>query len=348
MTTRTLLGWMGLLGAVAIGPVAARAADSAPRDRMILVVGAPGAPEFESQFAEWAGRWSAAARTSGLTLVTVGLSDTNGPEVLDGRDVTGGRDDASTRTDRDRFKEALDEAAREGQSRLWLVLIGHGTFDRRDARFNLRGPDMTAAELAEWLKPVDRPMAIINSAAASAPFLTALSRDRRVVIVATKSGSEQNFARFGDFLSQSILDPAADLDKDGQTSLWEAYLKASRRTAEFYSTDGRLQTEHSLLDDNGDGQGVRADDYRGLVPIVPKSETAREGLFAHQWHLVQNPADRDLPPETLQRRATLEFSVLQLRERKASLEPDDYYQQLERLLIEIAELNDTMPTAEPR
>ena len=34
---------------------------------------------------------------------------------------------------------------------LWLVLIGHGTFDGKTARFGLRGPDVTPAEWAVCL-----------------------------------------------------------------------------------------------------------------------------------------------------------------------------------------------------
>lgn len=300
--------------------------ESPPRPEMILVVGAAGAPQFESQFADWADRWKAAAIQAGMTLTEIGRA----PETAE--------------PDRDRLQAALSEAARSGSGEFWLVLIGHGTFDRRDARFNLRGPDLTAAQLGEWLKHIDRPVAVINTASASAPFLTALAQPRRVVIVATKSGSEQNFARFGDFLSQSIVDVSADLDKDGRTSLWEAYLKAARRTAEFYATDGRLQTEHAMLDDNGDGQGARVDQFRGLIPIDP-GPAALDGAFAHQWHLLPDPADAKLSADFLKQRAALEFSVQQLREQKATLPEPDYYQQLERLLIQLAELNESADQA---
>lgn len=294
-----------------------------PKPTMILIVGASGAPQYESMFAEWADRWAAAAAKAGTSLVTIGR-------------------DSTEATDRQRLQSAIEDAAKSPGVELWLVLIGHGTYNRRDAQFNLRGPDVSAKEMAEWLKPVDRPMAIVNSAAASAPFLIALSFPKRVIIAATKSGSEQNFAHFGDFMSQAITDPAADLDKDDQTSLWEAYLKASRRTAEFYSTDGRLQTEHALLDDNGDGQGVRSDQFRGLIAIEqPTDGKSLDGPFAHQWHLVRSAVDAALSPEVLKKRDTLEYSILQLRDKKASLPQDEYLQQLERLLVELAELNES-------
>ena len=77
-----------------------------------------------------------------------------------------------------------------------------------------------------------------------------------MVVTATRSGSELNFARFGQYLADAIGDPQADLDKDGQVSLLEAFLMASGRVAEFYRTRIELATEHALIDDNGDRLGT--------------------------------------------------------------------------------------------
>ncbi|MEK6262969.1 MAG: hypothetical protein AABP62_30595 [Planctomycetota bacterium] len=292
---------------------------------IVVVVGAAGAVQFEKPFHEWADRWLAAAKTAGHDVIAMG------------RDAEDSKED-----DRTRLQTALQAAASEKSAELWIVLIGHGTFDRREAKFNLRGPDVSAKELAEWLKPVARPTAVVNCAAASAPFLAALTGPNRVVIAATKSGSEQNFARFGDFLSQAIADPRADLDKDDQTSLWEAYLSAARRTAEFYSTDGRLLTEHALLDDSGDGLGVRADQFRGLLPIEETPDgKPLDGQRAHQWHLVRNATDAALPADVLKKRNALELAILALRNRKSKLPGDEYLRDLERLLVELAELNES-------
>ena len=110
--------------------------------------------------------------------------------------------------DRERLRTALAEKGTAGLEPLWVVLIGHGTFDGREAKFNLRGPDVTDIELAEWLKPIRRPLAIINGASASGPFLNRLSGEGRVVVTATRSGDEQNFARFGGYIAEAIADPA--------------------------------------------------------------------------------------------------------------------------------------------
>lgn len=295
------------------------------RPTTIIVIGAGGAPQFDADFSEWANRWQLASEQAGHRSVVIGRDNNTAPQ-----------------SDRQRLQAAIAAASQTPGVDLWLVMIGHGTYDRRDARFNLRGPDISATELASWLKPIERPMAIINTASASAPFLIALSGQKRVVIAATKSGSEQNFARFGDFMSQAISDPSADLDKDNQTSLWEAFLRASRQTTEFYATDGRLQTEHALMDDNGDQLGVRADQFRGLVPLEQAAgDKVLDGQYAHQWHLLRNATDAALPPDVLKKRDSLEFSVLQLRDQKKTIPSAEYMQRLERLLVELAELNES-------
>ena len=214
-------------------------------------------------------------------------------------------------------------------------------FDGQEAKFNLRGPDLSATNLAAWLQPFKRPLAIINCASASAPFLTKLSAPGLVVITSTRSGYEQNYARFGQYISEAITDPQADLDKDGQTSLLEAFLMASRRVAEFYETGGRLATEHALLDDNGDGLGTPADWFRGLRAVKQaQNGKGLDGFRAHQFILVRSGQEQRLSPALRARRDELELSVAKLRETKEKLGEDDYYQKLEGLLIELAKLSE--------
>jgi hypothetical protein len=222
------------------------------------------------------------------------------------------------------------------------VLIGHGTFDGRDARFGLTGPDFTAAELRQWLSPLSRPCVVVNCTSASGPFVETLSGPGRVVVAATKNGYEHNFCRFGEFFSSALDGLEADLDKDGQASVLEAFLLASRRTEEHYQTAGRLATEHAVLDDNGDGHGVRADQFRGVRPV--ESGAVADGVRANQIHLVPGAADRGLTHAQRQRRDELELAVVQLRSHKAEWPQDEYLVQLESVLTELALLYET---AEP-
>jgi hypothetical protein len=251
--------------------------------------------------------------------------------------------------DRERLRAALAEKSSAGLEPLWVVLIGHGTFDGREAKFNLRGPDVTDSELAEWLKPIRRPLAIINGASASGPFLNRLSGEGRVVVTATRSGDEQNFARFGGHIAEAIADPRADLDKDGQTSLLEAFLTASSRVDEFYRTRSRLATEHALIDDNGDRLGTPADWFRGVRATKrARDDSEPDGIRSHQFHLVRNERERRMPAASRKRRDELERSMADLRAKKARLPEDEYYAQLESILIEIARLYRDGPSPEPR
>ena len=302
------------------------AADPADRPCVLVVVGAPGTPEYEIQFRNWAAGWKSAADKAGAEFLPIGQGDEAGL------------------ADRDRLKAALLEEAKGGGEPLWIVLIGHGSYDGKAAKFNLRGPDVADAELADWLAPIKRPVAVIDCASASAPFLNKLSGPGRVVITATRSGNEQNFARLGEGLAEAIADPRADLDKDGQVSLLEAYLAASSRTAEWYKSRSRLATEHGLLDDNGDHLGTPADWFKGVRAIRRAKDGAPpDGLRAHQLPLIPSDRERSIPAEVRQKRNTLELAVAALRDRKAQLAEADYYAQLDPLMLELAKLYRDLP-----
>jgi hypothetical protein len=303
---------------------------------VIVVVGAAGTPEYATQFAAWARLWEQACAKSNAQFAAIGLDET----------------EASS--DGTRIQEALGKQSEETASPLWLVLIGHGTFDGRTAKFNLRGPDASANDLAEWLKPVCRPIAVINTASSSAPFLKELSSPGRTIITATKSGFEQNYTRFGQYLAEAIVDPRADLDKDGQTSLLEAFLTASHAVDEFYSAAGRLTTEHALLDDNGDTLGTPAEWFRGIRPVQKaRDDASLDGYRAHQLHLLWSPTETVMPHDLRTRRDQLELQVMELRDSRAKLSDEDYFSKLEVLLREIAQIYEqadppTESSASPR
>lgn len=305
----------------------AGASDEPTRSQLLIVVGAEGTEEYGQQFRRWAARWREAAQQGQAVFFEIGLAD------------------AEADSDREQLKKRLSEFASSGEpspasaTPLWLVLIGHGTFDGKSAKFNLRGPDVSTTELAEWLKPIERPLAIINCSSSSGPFLNELSGQKRVVITATRSGHEYNFARFGDYLSSAVNDPKADLDKDEQTSLLEAYLLASSRVREFYMSEGRLMTEHALLDDNGDKLGTPADWFQGVrASKSAKNGAAVDGLRAAQWHLVASLREEKLSAEVRARRDELEQDLAKLRLRKSQISDDEYLQLIEPLLVELAKL----------
>ncbi len=322
-----------LLGMLALSGVVHRTGGAEAEDSQgptaIVVIGASGAEPYATQFIEWAQSWEQACKKAGVRSVTLGLEE------------------APALSDRDALQKTLADESKQTDAPLWLVLIGHGTYDGRTARFNQRDLDLTADDLAAWLKPISRPVAIINTASSSAPFLNKLSAPGRIVITATKSGFEQNFARFGQFMAEAIIDPAADLDKDGQTSLLEAFLTASHQTGEFYAGQGRLATEHALLDDNGDGLGTPADWFRGIRPVQRARDGAElDGYRAGQFCLLYSQAEAEMPPALRAQRDRLELEVMRLRDTREGSSDDEYFARLETLLYEIAKIYEQVDTGD--
>jgi hypothetical protein len=303
-----------------------------------VVVGAPGTDEFRSQFDQWAARIEEAAARSEAQW-----------HRIDGGDSP--QEDSGETDDRTRLQRFLEAQAGESDEPLWLVFIGHGTFDGQTAKFNLVGPDVSAAELSQWLAGCKRPLAIINCASSSGPFVNRLSAPDRVIVTATRSGFEQNYARFGEYFSAAIADPAADLDKDNQTSLLEAFVAASARVEEFYKEESRLATEHALLDDNGDGLGTPASFFRGVRAVEkPSGGAATDGTRAHQLHLIPSRQERKMPVVLRDYRDRLEQQIAALRDDKPQWDEAAYYARLEDLAISLARVyqwQDAPPGAPP-
>ncbi|MEI6357758.1 MAG: hypothetical protein WCP53_11755, partial [Verrucomicrobiota bacterium] len=189
---RRLAGWIGLLVAlVALAVSLPAGADTTSIDdtpTLLIVVGAPGEADYATNFVQQAAQWEKVGEQAGAKRTTFGIGD------------------AATTNDLALLRSAIAAEPTEGAAALWIVMIGHGTYDGRDAKFNLRGPDLAATDLALWLKPVHRPVAVIDTSSASGPFLKPLSAQGRVVVTATRSGNEQSFARFGGSLAIAIAD----------------------------------------------------------------------------------------------------------------------------------------------
>lgn len=291
---------------------------------IVLVVGISGEETYATQFAIQTQLWESMAKSNALVFLSVGTSTNSNDQDLD------------------RLKSILEREPTNGVAPLWLVLIGHGTFDGQMARFNLRGPDLTATQLASWLTPFHRPLAIIDTSAASAPFLNALSFTNRVVITATRSGNEQNYARLGQYLAEALARPESDLDQDGQVSLLELFLAASARVKEFYQSENRLATEHPLIDDNGDGKGTPAEWFRGTRVVRASKEGAMtDGDLASRFFLRIDPLEEAWSDETREKRDRLELELKNLREQKGRLTETEYLHKLESILFKLAGLYET-------
>lgn len=301
---------------------------TAPADHLVIVQGASGTDQFESEHAKWKDRWLSVANANRWQTTVLSTDEDQQKGLL---------------------REALSENAAESSSRLWLVMIGHGTASPAATKFNLVGEDVSAKELSAWLNKVRRPVAVIGCFSASGGFLAKLSSKGRVVVSATRSANELNYSRFGEHIANSISDAASDLDHDREVSLLEAFLAASTNTQQFYLDNGRLASEHAILDDNGDKTGTSSDFFVGVRVVGrAKSKKTPDGKNAAKLILSSLPGAIQLSTEQEATRARLEAEVDALRSLKGQLPAQNYYDQLEVIMLQIAQLYTTAAVQKQR
>lgn len=279
----------------------------------VTIAGLGGTPEYETQFAKWATELDHDFRANGPDSQVVTLSGS-----------------AATRQ---HVQETLSHLALEvkPEDAFALFLVGHGTFDGTDYKFNLPGPDITAAELASLLNriPAHRQL-VVNTTSCSGASVAALARRDRIVITATKSGSEKNAPVFARYWIDALRDPAADTDKNGTVSALEAFVYAQRKTNAYFESEKLLATEHAIITDTGRAEAVRD----------PKPENG-QGMLASAFPLMrprtENVARVGSDKQKLvAKKEDLEAKIDQLKYQKAAMPEDEYKQQLTALLLELA------------
>ena len=224
-----------------------------------------------------------------------------------------------------------------------LFLIGHGSFDEYDYRFNIPGPDIRAAELADLMGRIraERQL-VVNMTSSSGASLAPLRKKGRIVITATSAGMERNFSEFPRYFIAALQDPAADADKNQEISALEAYRYATREVARYYQQATRIATEHAMMEDRGEGEGVRD----------PGAENG-EGLMASAMVLVrlgsaESPADT---PELRGLRAekrSVEEQIEALKYKKASMKAEEYSAELEKLLLQLSKVQQQLDDLEKK
>src|SRR3954471_15531448 len=220
---------------------------------------------------------------------------------------------------------------------LVVMLGGHGTFDGQDYKFNLQGPDITAAELGALLDkvPAQRQL-VVNTTSCSGGSIEHLRRPTRIVIAATKTGTEKNATQFARYWAEALREPAADTDKNEAVSALEAFRYASQKTKEFFETQKRLETEHSVIEDTGKGNGERtATPENGEGKLAAAFPVVRLGANAAA---ARDPAKRPL----LDRKEQIEQAIEKLKFEKAAMPAAQYKQQLTQLLLELAKVQEAL------
>ena len=218
---------------------------------------------------------------------------------------------------------------------LFVFLIGHGTTDNDEAKFNLVGPDLTTSEWAQLLRPVPGRLVFIDTTGGSFPFIQRLAAPGRVVVTATDTAAQQFETIFPEFIVKAFDDPSADSDKNGRVSIWEAFSYVSAGVRQWFERNGQLATERPLLDDNGDGAGGEA------------RNPGRDGALARAIYLAPE-ATGAASSELVKRRIELERQLEDLRQRKASSrDPVQYDAEIEKVLVEIARLSRQLDANRP-
>jgi len=231
------------------------------------------------------------------------------------------------------LKETLGKVAHDAKPEddFVLVLIGHGSFDGVEYKFNLVGPDITASELAAICDRVPtRRQLIIDTTSASGGAIQSLERPGRAVIAATKSGTEKNATVFARYWVEALQDPDSDTDKSDSISAMEAFVYATKKTAAFYDSQKRLATEHAVFDDVGHGEPVR-DATNGQGALMSNFTLV---LLGTSKEAAKDPAKRALLAE----KEELEQKIDTLKYQKAAMDPSDYKLQLTAALLELAKV----------
>ena len=295
----------------------ARSAQAAPY--YVTVAGLGGEPDYEQRFT---------ALAKDLDKIFKAAANDAHVYTLTGGDST-----------KAHLTETLQQIARDAKpdDAFTLVLIGHGSYDGEEYKFNLPGPDISGEDLAVLCDriPAKRQL-IVNTTSASGGSIGALQKAGRILIAATKTGTEKNATVFARYWVDSLRDGSADTDKNESISALESFVYADRKTAEFYESQKRLATEHPVFEDTGKKEAVRA-----------ASTESGEGQLASSFVVLRlgaaqqaanDPAKRAL----LAKKEELEQKIDLLKYQKAAMSADDYKKQLSDALLELAKTQEEL------
>jgi hypothetical protein len=291
---------------------------------LLILVGLAGDPEHGELFHKWGGELAEAAAKLGVPADHVAyLVD----QMQEGdKNVTGKATVEEIGKTFDRFaKQATAEDT------VYVVLIGHGSFDGKTAKFNLPGPDMGPAEFnTQFKKLPTKHIVFVDTTSASGPFINELSAPGRTIITATRNGAENYSTLFGGYFVDALTGDEADADKNRRVSMLEAFQFAKAAVQRAYEKEGLLSTEHAMLDDNGDKAGSAEPTTNG-----PDGKVASLIAIGSAADAAALPTDPKLRALVLEQRE-LEHRVESLRLLKESMEPAKYQSELEKLVTDLA------------
>ena len=215
---------------------------------------------------------------------------------------------------------------------LLVYLIGHGSFDGRDYKFNLSGADLTGAEILEVLGQSSANNVLINTTSSSGALLEPFEDSNVHLVAATKSGAERTATRFGRHFADALVvsdvegisdaTSSADLDKNQAVSLKEAFDFAVRETADFYESEGLLATENARIQMVTEGDADTLANSIKLANLIEQPDAE------------SNPALALLLAE----RDAIDRDIDTLRLRRIGMTEEDYLNRFQSLMIELAQI----------
>ena len=295
---------------------------------LLIVVGLAGDPEHGKTFQTWGATMAAASERLGIPPERlVYLVDKPGEGA---KNVTG-------EPRREEIAKAFERFSKEAgpEDVVFVMLIGHGSFANSTARFNLPGPDLSAADFNAMLQKLPtKQVVFVNTSSSSGPFVEQLSAQGRTIVTATRNGAEQYATLFGGFFVDAMTSDAADAYKNKRVSVLEAFNYAKAEVARAYERQGLLATEHALLDDNGDKEGSQAPGVAGKDgKVSPDGRVA--GILSFSAAGAGLPSDPKLRA-LYQERVDFERQIENLRLLKDGMPAAKYQAELERLATALA------------
>lgn len=207
---------------------------------------------------------------------------------------------------------------------LSVYLIGHGSFDDHEYKFNLPGPDLTDTDIAAALDAVPTTdQVLINTSSASGGASEMWAAEGRVVITATRSGSERHATRFGTYFMAALSESGADIDKNGVVSAREAFDYGQREVENYFDVNGQLATEHARI------EGERTDRFNLSRLGESKSDS-------DDTRLQELVAERD----------TITSDIDTLRLARDDMAQSEYQQQLLQRMLDLAIVEESIEERE--
>lgn len=214
------------------------------------------------------------------------------------------------------FSSLADSMADDDRAAIYL--IGHGSYDGEQYKFNIPGPDITDADLTEILNALPgQNHFLVNTSSTSGAILDAIEADSRILVTATRNGNEKNATEFGDFFAAALSSENADINKNNVVSIQEAFDFAERSVADFFESEGKLATEHPQIR----GEGASAFSLARVVPVETEDSDPRIN-------------------ELLSRRMELDADIEALQLRRNEFSNAEYIDRLQALVLESAQVSE--------